>query len=447
MKRLFFAFCLIWTAFSAAVFCRADTAAQLDIAVSLEPAGYSPAVTDSARYTKQSFSAGGRITVHCEETIASLYLIWDAPAPTKTILLSGGKLQSSENGFIHDFIPLDSPSDNIVLAFDSPAVLCDIYAFSEGEAPDWIQQWEKSDSPCDILFLPTHADDEMLYFGGAMALAAERESEIQVAYMVNHNGEYYRPHELLNGLWELGVRRYPVIPDFPDIYSWSHEHAKTIYDEKEILAYQTALIDKFKPQVIIGHDLKGEYGHGAHILNAYCLLDAVEAANWQTKKLYLHLYGENQIILDGDEPLERFGGATVFETACRGFGCHKSQQQFFTVEQSGAYDMRKFGLYRSTVGADSGNDIFENITLYRDEKAAGPQNESLPEPPTPPAETADSSTAAQPAKADSDDSRKELFLPQAKNDSAFLFVGSITAAAFSLALALAIAATIFFRKR
>lgn len=442
MKRLFFAFCLLFAAFSASMLCNAEESSQLDISLLSEPAVSDYALLDGVRYTKQSFSNGGRLTVKGSGDIRSLYLIWDAPAPTKITILSGGRLQSSENGFIHDFIPLEYPSDEVVLTFEGSAVLCDVYAFSEEKAPDWVQSWISSDDPCDILFLPTHADDEMLYFGGAMALAAERESEIQVAYMVNHNGEYYRPHELLNGLWELGVRRYPVIPDFPDIYSWSHEHAKTIYDENEILAYQIELIDRFEPQVIIGHDLKGEYGHGAHILNAHCLLNAVEKANWQTKKLYLHLYGENQILLNGDEPLERFGGATVFEMACRGFSCHKSQQQFFTVEQSGPYDMRKFGLYRSTVGIDSGSDIFEGITLYRDAR-------TQEEPPAEPVKASEPPTepAADEEYPVSDNEQKELFLPQTQNDNGFSFVGSITAAAFSAALALSIAAAIFFRKR
>lgn len=442
MKKLFFAVMMLSALALLTVFCFADEAEQLKISVSAEPAGMEWSICDGVRYTKQAFTNGGRVTIKCDEDMAALYLIWDAPAPEKTAVLSGGNVTISENGFIHDFIPLKAAAKEAVISFEGAAALCDIYAFSAGETPDWVQVWQKSDAPCDILFLPTHADDEMLYFGGAMALATERESEIQVAYMVNHNGEYYRPHELLNGLWELGVRRYPVIPHFPDIYSWSHEHAKTIYDESEILCYQVELIEKFKPQIIIGHDLKGEYGHGAHILNAYCLLDAIEQAEWQTKKLYLHLYNDNAIVLDGDKPLEKFNGATVFEMAQRGFACHKSQQQFFEVEQTGPYDMRKFGLYRSLVGEDSSNDIFENITLYRD--APKPEPVIEPEPAPESAEPIPEPVSSEPAPPPAE---KEMILPEAKNDFAFTYIGSVMALVFSAALALAIALAVFLRKR
>jgi len=58
---------------------------------------------------------------------------------------------------------------------------------------------------------------------------------------------------------------------------------------------------------VVGHDEKGEYSHGQHILNTDVLKKAIkEAANgdyhadndpWQISKLYLHLYNQNQINL------------------------------------------------------------------------------------------------------------------------------------------------------
>ncbi|MBP1577547.1 MAG: hypothetical protein J6C75_03610, partial [Oscillospiraceae bacterium] len=147
-------------------------------------------------------------------------------------------------------------------------------------------------------------------------------------------------------------------------------------------------------------------------------------------------------VLDGDKPLEKFNGATVFEMAQRGFACHKSQQQFFEVEQTGPYDMRKFGLYRSLVGNDSSNDIFENITLYRDVPKTEPvvESEPVPESAEPIPEPVSSEPAPPPAE-------KEMILPEAKNDFAFTYIGSVMALVFSSALVLAIALAVFLRKR
>ena len=40
---------------------------------------------------------------------------------------------------------------------------------------------------------------------------------VQVVYVCDHhNFEAYRIHEMLDGLWAVGIRTYPVIGNFPD---------------------------------------------------------------------------------------------------------------------------------------------------------------------------------------------------------------------------------------
>ncbi len=174
----------------------------------------------------------------------------------------------------------------------------------------------------------------------------------------------------------MGLRHYPVISDFPDLYADSLAAAESLYDREAVLAWQVENLRRFKPSVVLGHDLNGEYGHGVHRLNADTLTEAVELAGdetaqpesatlygiWNTPKTYLHLYGQNQIVMDWSQPLARFGGASALDMAKQGFAQHKSQQNYFSVEDFGPYDCRLFGLYRSTVGADVlGGDFFENI--------------------------------------------------------------------------------------
>ena len=97
--------------------------------------------------------------------------------------------------------------------------------------------------------------------------AGERGYKVQVAYLTNHWAEPYRPHELLNGLWTVGIRAYPVIGEFIDYYSDNLEHAKGLYDRDRVIEHQVEMIRRFRPEVIIGHDIDGEYGHGVHMLN------------------------------------------------------------------------------------------------------------------------------------------------------------------------------------
>lgn len=340
-----------------------------------------PAVITDGRYTtKINISQGDKLEISASENINAVYMVFDRPVQPYT-LTSGGKEQAcGKSGFIHEYIKTEVPSEDVEITLPR-GILCDIYILSNGQTPDYIQQWQEPYRDCDMLLLPTHADDEHLYFGPAMAIYADKGYRLQVAYLNNHWGEPYRPHEALNGLWTAGIRAYPIIPEFNDMYAASLEQAEKIYDSRRILAYQVELIRRFKPEVIIGHDINGEYGHGTHILNTHCLMQALEMSGDETcfpdsaqkygvfnvPKTYIHLYKENSITLDADSPLSSFGGKTAYEVACRAFEKHASQQQWFSVEKSGPYDCRQFGLYKTLVGADSGAaDMFENISEFSD---------------------------------------------------------------------------------
>ena len=75
--------------------------------------------------------------------------------------------------------------------------------------------------------LATHPDDELIFFGGTIpTYAVEREKSVVVAYMSGASAA--RRSELLNGLWHMGVRQYPVIGPFGDAYS---TNMAVIYDQ------------------------------------------------------------------------------------------------------------------------------------------------------------------------------------------------------------------------
>ena len=101
---------------------------------------------------------------------------------------------------------------------------------------------------------------------------------------------------------------------------------------------------------------------------------------WDVPKTYLHLYNENEIVLDLRIPLDAFGGKTALEMAQEGFNCHKTQLYIDVarVDDEYEYSCAWFGLYRSLVGEDvQKNDILENITLYKDmePETVAPSNE------------------------------------------------------------------------
>ncbi len=379
---------------------------QLDTVITTT--GSSSALTDGSYYTGNDYTLGDTITISADTPISSVYIIWDSPVSEWTLDYTPASPNSGttsanpqtntlvcgQNGFLHEFVPLPSDSYSVTMNIKNDARICGIYAFSSGELPDFVQTWNTPCEEAEILVFSTHADDEILFLGGVLATyGGEKELSVQVCYMTNYwNGQHVREHEKLDGLWESGIRYYPVNGDFDDIYSETLEEALSTYDFDSVVSYVTRQIRTFKPNVVVTQDLNGEYGHGAHMLlsNAVCtavdnsmeetfLPDmALELGTWDVQKTYLHLYSENQIWLNLNVPLDRLGGRTAIEVAKDAYLKHDSQQWcWFYVSDTYQYSCAKFGLYRSTVGADSvtgyesgssdsGADMLENVVTHEE---------------------------------------------------------------------------------
>ena len=371
---------------------------------------------DSNRNTYTQCAEQGEITISNSEGIYSIYIEFDRlPQAWKlTNPETGVSVDCGTYSFLHEYIDVKAlfgtlPTQ-LIMAFPANTTVADIYVFSNEEIPEWVQIWEPPCKEADLLLISSHSDDEQLFFAGILPYyAGEKGLEVQVAYVVQHfevNGymNHQRPHEQLDGLWTVGVRNYPVMSDFPDLYAESKDRnvafqqaesvfasAGVTYDD--FISYITECLRRFKPLVVVSHDLNGEYGHGTHVLAASALIEAITYASdetkytdsaakygtWSTEKLYLHLYGENQIEMNWDIPLEAFGGKTAFEVTQDGFGCHKSQHWtwfykwiYGTTESPRTkatdipnYSPCKFGLYYTSVGNDVvGGDFLENVKTY-----------------------------------------------------------------------------------
>jgi len=337
---------------------------------------------DQSYATKKTLSGGTTIAITNDAGIKGIYIIWEQPPGEWQLDVNGVSLTYGKYGFIHEYIALDDTVKTAVIHISAAgSIIADVSTFSVGTVQSWVQVWKTPYEEADMVVLPTHADDEFLFFGGTMPYyAGELGLKVQVVYLTNHWAEYYRPHELLNGLWEVGITAYPIIGPFTDIYSTSLAHAMTLYPINDVIGFQVQMIRRFKPKVIIAQDFNGEYGHGVHMLNTYTLSKALEISNdassypesatkygvWNVPKTYVHLYGKNQLTMNWDVPLDSFGGTTAFDMAVRGFAKHKSQQTYYKVGREGVFNCMLFGLYRSTVGEDvKKNDFFENINVFR----------------------------------------------------------------------------------
>lgn len=284
--------------------------------------------------------------------------------------------------FLHAYVALPQPAQHVRLAVTSEKKTAlrinELFVLSEGDLPDWVQVWQPTEEKADILFLSTHPDDELIFFGGAIpTYAVEQQRKVVVAYFTRSNTT--RSSELLNGLWHMGVRTYPVIGNFKDSYAKNLKAAyKSAGGKGKVNEWIVGLYRQYKPEVVVTQDTNGEYGHKQHMMIADAAQNCIAlAANedeftastiaygtWQVKKLYLHLYPENQITFDWTVPLKSMNGATGIELAEEAYTLHKTQASSgMSVTETGTkYDNRVFGLAFTTVGEDVRKDDFlENI--------------------------------------------------------------------------------------
>lgn len=361
---------------------------------------YSAVIKDNISSTYSSVTT---LNLKSNTVISHVYIIfWDTP--TDCTLSYGDKSYEIQCSFLHQLISVPDEAAGaaeVTLTFKGKVKVSDVYAFSSGKLPDWVQVWEHPYDRADLLLNTTHADDEQLFFAGILPYYSAKNYRVQVVYFTDHQNYPDRRHELLNGLWTVGIDHYPVISKFPDAYSTTVQWAinnltASGFTENDALAFHIENLRRFKPQVVVGHDIDGEYGHGQHMLNTKTLIQAVESAQdravcpesatkygiWNTPKLYLHLYKENPVVMNWDEPLERFGGRSAFEVTQDGFGCHYSQHytwfnrwlngdygEISKASQINTYSPCSYGLYRTTVGNDvNKNDMLENIVSYDEQE-------------------------------------------------------------------------------
>lgn len=317
--------------------------------------------------------------------VRTAYVKWYAQ-PDCAILV-----QSDENGLELSRETIDEPSFNDVYAIlpearalslscENGCKIAEVTLYSEGTLPEGVYDWQPPIKKADLLVVSAHCDDELLFFGGTIPYyAGEQKLAVQVVYMAN--GERARVDEALNGLWHAGVRNVPVFLPLKDVYTETLRLALINWNEETTTRLLAEQIRRFQPEVIVTHDLNGEYGHGAHMATAICMVNAVPLAAdasfdpntvstfgvWQAQKLYLHLYPENRITMDWNQPLAAFGGKTALEVANESYHMHVSQLDYHSnVFIGGDFSSTDFGLEYSAVGLDAAkNDFFEHIDPAR----------------------------------------------------------------------------------
>ncbi len=326
-------------------------------------------------------------------TPGGIYFIWSAPPASWTLYAferSGAMteaLSGGAEGYLTQYVYIPSEYSSysrfriaITPASASAAVdLAELQIYGSGSAPYYAPQWEPFSGRADVLTLSAHPDDEDLYLGMPAVTYTGEGKRCATVFMTYGSGSAsVRRYEAQESVWALGNRWYPAMGSFQDIKTATKEEQMAYWPLDETVGFIVAQIRRYKPSVVVTHDVRGEYGHGAHMLTEYAATLAFQYAadpakypasaeqygTWQAGKLYVHLYAENALnVMSLTAVPEGFGGRTVLQVVSDAYNRHASQLPGRELPTSGAYDMRKFGLCATSLGPDTAhNTMFENVT-------------------------------------------------------------------------------------
>ncbi|NLC32663.1 MAG: hypothetical protein GX781_05145 [Clostridiales bacterium] len=349
-------------------------------------------LTDRNYKSAWSGSKGqGALDIISPTPIHGLYICWQQQPRAFSIQTISNNQVSATNyiesaEFVHQYYPLQGQTHiRLVPELDNGKNFSieELFVLGNGDVPSWVQQWQPSHEDADLMLLFAHPDDEVLFFGGLLPYYA-KERGLKVLPVLFTDAGAMRRSELLNSLWSLGIEHYPVMGSFPDLYANNLEHAYKRNGKRKSNDFLTEIIRKHRPEVVVTHDIRGEYGHGVHRLCADIAINSIKYAMdesrhpnsyqeygpFQIKKLYLHLYQRKDrdvsIEMDWDQPLVSFSGKTGLELAVNAYRqFHLSQHRYeqYSVEpRESRHSSYRFGLYYSDVGDDIlKNDFMENV--------------------------------------------------------------------------------------
>lgn len=372
---------------------------QMSLDISVSDGSSGSKLHDEDRTSTLTLSPETVITVTGQTDMHGIYIIWDCLVPEWTLRINGQEYTYGQYGFLHEYVELPVMTSELeIIVGDSKSLgdrpgtvngmrIADIYAFESESLPSFVQLWQPPTENADIMMVATHSDDEQIFLGGFLpTYQAEQGLSVQCVYMTQHwtydAASKIREHEKLDGIYLAGARYYPITSDISDSYSETLEGAKQYSPAEVGESFMAENIRRCKPQVVVTQDFDGEYGHGQHMYCNACTVNAFDNAGdasyysesatkygtWTPSKLYIHLLEDKNIKLDLRQPLSSFNGKTAIEVARQAYKCYESQQWcWFTIDDYGETDNSSFGLYRTTVGDDTCNDVMDHITPYTDQ--------------------------------------------------------------------------------
>ena len=356
-----------------------------------------------------------RISWPAEERAATLYLNWHAaPGNGYTLVqrdASGAELQRDTiaDGILNRcYALLESCASVEVIAGDGTPIgeetereqkkreqqegfaLSEATVYGAGALPAGVQQWAvRTESP-DVLLIAAYPSEEFISFGGLLPLLLNRGVDVQVLFMTERTAGLR--NESLEALWSLGLTVQPLYAGFLgrggsdyDMLRSNKEWGRNTAVAKVI----EPMIGSMQPDVVISYAAEAGQIDGAYQLTGEAVEIALEQLAksrenaWTPKKYYTLAPRsvDDPAGSEGTQPdtaaaLVTYGGESGDAIAQRLLDEVFLSLRLLRPQAAGG----SYTLQSTTVGADAGTDLFENLPDIPPEPTVQPTPEPTPQP-------------------------------------------------------------------
>ncbi len=110
-------------------------------------------LVDSNYNTYININKNEVININNDNTlIDGIYIVYELKGYKGTIKYNDESKSIGDNFFVHEYIKLDKPTNNIEISYMEDAIISDIYILSKGDIPDYVEDWNTPCKEADLLF-------------------------------------------------------------------------------------------------------------------------------------------------------------------------------------------------------------------------------------------------------------------------------------------------------
>ena len=324
-------------------------------------AEYAFRLNDGFYNTRVSYNMGESVTLFGSEDIGYAYIAWQKlPASVKLTWLDKDKKAVSTEDHtatrLYEYIPV--PQEGVTgytLLFKQDGFVSEISAFSAGELPNDLPQFEAPLKNPAVMIIAGWPGEELSCFGGLLPTLVNQGVPVQVVYLNPYNRG--RQEECLRTLWKLGVHNEPIFLETSGKRSLDSDILKSNWEKDSDVSRELLnVIQEYKPAVIVTHGKNRHFPLMAEAEVSYSVFTGIfkrfKDSPW-LKKVYF-------AVESGDKNGVKYDFSAGYAQAEALYEEGYASLRTFHYKP---YSEDTYIPYHTVVGKDKAGDMLENISF------------------------------------------------------------------------------------